>query len=353
MFSQAGGGGTRLTFHQSDLSQIFAAVTTVDPDGTPNGNEFQAGLLADNGGPVQTIAINPAGAARDAGGDVAVPQTDPHDLNHNGVTNEPLPVDVRGAERVAGAHIDVGAVEFQATPTNLVFTTLDDVTDIGGDYCRRGRRRPRPVAARGALAAGEHGHVASHTIYLRSGPRGRHALPENNGELRLSNIAHRGRYRRRQQGNITISRQSRGRLRSTPTASTVFNASTTAQETARSAQRWTVWLSVTGLPTTAAASIWAPATRSSLRTRSSRTTALPLNGGEASPGRAWSQPHRDQLDMAVNTSEDSPGAINGYYGGFIGLFNSAVAGNSSTHFGGGISGDVDVPISLVNSTVSE
>ena len=98
VFSQAGVGGAG-DIHEADLGKIFAAVTTVDPDGTPgNGNEFQAGVLADNGGPVQTIAINSTSVARDAGGDGARPQTDPQDLNHNGVTNEPLPVDARGAD---------------------------------------------------------------------------------------------------------------------------------------------------------------------------------------------------------------------------------------------------------------
>jgi hypothetical protein len=134
VFSQAGGGGAG-DIHQADLTKIFATVTTVDPDNNPaTNNSFQAGLLADNGGPVQTVAINPTGVAVDAGDTGALPP-DTYDLNSNRNTAEPLPVDARGQPRVSGASVDVGAFEAPGvpTPTNLVVTTLDDESYEGGD----------------------------------------------------------------------------------------------------------------------------------------------------------------------------------------------------------------------------
>ncbi|WP_222435032.1 beta strand repeat-containing protein, partial [Phaeobacter marinintestinus] len=79
------------------------------------------GLLADNGGPVQTIALNPdlLNPALDAGNDSAAPTTD-----------------ARGAGRADavvannGANIsDLGAVEAQSDAPSLIVTTASDVVD--------------------------------------------------------------------------------------------------------------------------------------------------------------------------------------------------------------------------------
>ena len=44
--------------HETNLANIFATVATFDP--TPvDGDEFDAGVLANNGGPVKTVAIKP------------------------------------------------------------------------------------------------------------------------------------------------------------------------------------------------------------------------------------------------------------------------------------------------------
>jgi hypothetical protein len=124
VFSQGGGGGAG-DIHQADLSQIFAATTTVDPDGTPNGNEFQAGLLADNGGSVQTIAVNPTGVAHDTGSTAAAV----YDDDGNPATPDvAIPTDARGFDRVSGTSVDIGAFEQQAAQS-FVVTTLHDELD--------------------------------------------------------------------------------------------------------------------------------------------------------------------------------------------------------------------------------
>ena len=58
------------------------------------------GELADNGGPVQTIAIRPDSVARDAG-DAGLLPPDIGDLDGDNDFAEDLPVDARGFQRVA------------------------------------------------------------------------------------------------------------------------------------------------------------------------------------------------------------------------------------------------------------
>ncbi|MCW5737537.1 MAG: hypothetical protein KIS73_25665 [Enhydrobacter sp.] len=92
----------------------------------------QSGVLGDNGGPVATIAIRAAGVADDPAG--TTPAADAADVDGDGVTAEPLPVDARGLNRAAGAGMDVGAFEVQAVPQVLVVTTLADETYDGGEF---------------------------------------------------------------------------------------------------------------------------------------------------------------------------------------------------------------------------
>src|ERR1700733_9591697 len=47
------------------------------------------------------------------GGDASLLPPDTFDLNGNGNTTEPLPVDWRGLPRVSGAGLDIGAYEHQ------------------------------------------------------------------------------------------------------------------------------------------------------------------------------------------------------------------------------------------------
>ena len=94
--------------------------TTVAPDSHTG---VLSGVLADNGGAVQTVAIRPAGIAHNAGDDAALP-ADIHDLDQDGNTSEPLPVDARGLLRSFGASTDIGAFEIQ----------LGQVGDLNGDF---------------------------------------------------------------------------------------------------------------------------------------------------------------------------------------------------------------------------
>jgi hypothetical protein len=113
LFSQTGVGRPGTDIVQTDLTEVFANLTTIDPDGVPaSGDEFQAGTLANNGGPIETVAIKVGGSAQDTGSTADLPP-DSFDLNHNGNTAEPLPVDARGALRVFGAAVDIGAFEAQ------------------------------------------------------------------------------------------------------------------------------------------------------------------------------------------------------------------------------------------------
>jgi hypothetical protein len=90
-----------------------------------------SGVLADNGGPARTVAIAAGGLAYNAGSNTALPP-DTSDLNNNGNTGEPLPVDARGFARVAGTSVDIGAFESQGPGTTFVVTTLADETYDGG-----------------------------------------------------------------------------------------------------------------------------------------------------------------------------------------------------------------------------
>ena len=107
------------------LDDLFDAVAANPSTGVASG------VLADNGGPVQTIAILQTGVAHDAGEDAALP-SDTLDLDGDSDDTEPLPFDARGEARVDGASVDIGAFEIQAAtpePGSLNVTTALDVVD--------------------------------------------------------------------------------------------------------------------------------------------------------------------------------------------------------------------------------
>jgi uncharacterized repeat protein (TIGR01451 family) len=69
------------------------------------------GVLANNGGPTQTMLPLPGSPAINAGDSGASLPPDTFDLDNDGNTAEALPVDQRGFTRVIGGNFDIGAVE--------------------------------------------------------------------------------------------------------------------------------------------------------------------------------------------------------------------------------------------------
>ena len=107
------------------LTDIFATVGN-DPN-----TEVLSGLLADNGGPVQTIALNPnaTNPAIDSGDPDLLDETlTGTDLNGDGDTDDVITTDARGLPRIALETADLGAFEVQAI-TEFTVTTLDDELD--------------------------------------------------------------------------------------------------------------------------------------------------------------------------------------------------------------------------------
>src|SRR5207248_1223141 len=70
------------------------------------------GPLANNGGPTQTHLLLPGSPAINAGSNANLPP-DTFDLDNDGDTAEPLPVDQRGIGfgRIVNTTVDIGAVE--------------------------------------------------------------------------------------------------------------------------------------------------------------------------------------------------------------------------------------------------
>ncbi len=90
-----------------------------------------AGVLASNGGPVETVLLKADGVAVDPGGTPAT--QDELDADRDGDTAEDLDVDARGGDRLVGSSRDLGAVEI-SVPTqgdDIVFSTLLNRTAIG------------------------------------------------------------------------------------------------------------------------------------------------------------------------------------------------------------------------------
>ncbi|MEM9222098.1 MAG: choice-of-anchor Q domain-containing protein [Pseudomonadota bacterium] len=91
---------------------------------------FTTGTLADNGGPVLTIALKSDGVAVNAGLTANLPP-DSRDIDGDQDTSEALPIDARGEQRVSGPRPDAGAMEVQVVGT-LVVDTLTDEAFSGG-----------------------------------------------------------------------------------------------------------------------------------------------------------------------------------------------------------------------------
>ncbi len=87
--------------------------------------------LASNGGQIQTMLPLPDSPAINAGDPANLP-ADTFDLDGDGNTSEPLPVDQRGFPRVVAANFDIGAVETNYTITTTAGTPQSAV--IGSNF---------------------------------------------------------------------------------------------------------------------------------------------------------------------------------------------------------------------------
>lgn len=139
------------TTHGHNLVGNNAGVTSHFPAGNPNANGDFVGTdvsplnpllspLQNNGGPTQTMLPLPGSPAINAGNSTNLPP-DTFDLNNNGNTSEPLPVEQRGFERVAETKPDIGAAEtnysapvlFVEDGTNRL-AAIDSVTFARGPF---------------------------------------------------------------------------------------------------------------------------------------------------------------------------------------------------------------------------
>ncbi|MEH6647840.1 beta strand repeat-containing protein [Sulfitobacter sp.] len=138
-------GGALATPGNDDVSGTITAshsffgtfeMIAIDNGGNINGGgDAGLGMLADNGGTTQTLAILQGSALIGAGNATLLP-TDTQDIDGDMNTAEDLPQDANGNARVIGA-LDIGAVEFVGAtegPDNLIGTAMAEAIDgLGGN----------------------------------------------------------------------------------------------------------------------------------------------------------------------------------------------------------------------------
>ena len=95
-------------------------IVGVDPLLTP---------LQNNSGATQTHALSENSPAIDAGNNAFVP-ADRFDLDGDGDTEEPIPLDQTGSDRIFNQTVDIGAVEFGATSNTPLDTSNDDPNTV-------------------------------------------------------------------------------------------------------------------------------------------------------------------------------------------------------------------------------
>ena len=109
------------------------AIDTDNGGNINNGGDPLLAALADNGGPVATRSPLDGSSLIGAGDNASLP-LDVNDVDHDGNTSEVLPLDARGAARIIGGTVDIGAVEQNVAPVaqNDGFAT-DEATNVNGD----------------------------------------------------------------------------------------------------------------------------------------------------------------------------------------------------------------------------
>ena len=116
----------------ADAADVFDQTAEVLSDTTGDGmadtgTGIFAGVLADNGGSVETINLLNTGLAVN-GGSLSFPVSlpaDTFDLDGDSNAFEPLPIDSRGSDRVSGTAIDLGAVELLSVEGTFNAESID------------------------------------------------------------------------------------------------------------------------------------------------------------------------------------------------------------------------------------
>jgi hypothetical protein len=91
------------------------------------------GPLANNGGPTLTHTPLPTGPAVDGGKTTDIPP-DTLDVDGDSNTTEPIPQEQRGLVTPFGPRVDLGAVEYSATPYAVPSLVVNSLSDVGSQY---------------------------------------------------------------------------------------------------------------------------------------------------------------------------------------------------------------------------
>jgi len=310
---------------QAALETVFAVVA---PDLSTG---VLSGVLADNGGRVQTIALNPdaANPAIDTG--TGTLPADTHDLDGDGNTTEALPVDARGLARDVDFDgtpptPDLGAFE-QQNAAELVVTTLDDEAFDNGDLAAE-EADGNGLSLREALALANGDPTATDTITFAAALTGGTLFLATGQQLAITT------------DGITID----GDIDHDGTPDITIDADSAA-----------------GLDD-AASRVFLISDGDDLSSIAATLNGFFIRDGNAAgafPANAGGGIYVGQADALTLTNTTVSGNSAGFGGGIFGqigssitLANATVSGNSAGFNGGGILGNDGSSIVLTNATVS-
>ncbi len=133
-FEGTGGSGTTINVSNSFFGSDEDAAFDTNTNNINNGGSPGLAALADNGGPVQTRAIQAGSALLDAGADSLLPSETSLGIDVDGdgtIESTAISVDARGAgfDRVRASQVDIGAFEQQTEFQSFIVTTTADVVN--------------------------------------------------------------------------------------------------------------------------------------------------------------------------------------------------------------------------------